>query len=273
MRRTPLLLLSTLLLLATLVFAWPERCAGTDLPLLQLDDLRVEDGACADPRLEGIDLRGRVRVVAVSARDGDGREVRDGAAFVLTRANDANWAARGLGRGVARLATPGPLDVLVCAPGHEIALLPAVAQEATATLRRAAIVRCRVAASDPAVPAAAGVTMRTRWPPDSTLTLHCEPIELGPQFAGLDRARVTLDSWEVRTLASVLGESARVDADGTATLHVRLPGRYRLHARLDDLWEVPIVSATTIDLPAAGDAITVTLDAAALRALTARIVR
>lgn len=184
------------------------HCAGVAEPAALIDDIRVGAEPCVDPRLQAIDLRGKLRRFQVRATGADGQPIVDPDAFVVLY--DAEGESQGyhLGRGVVDLATTTAIDLRVWAPGHVLTLAPAVAEDLTIALPRAAEVRLQVA-----LPAALpeGVELRLR---------------LVPQLGLSRRAHITLDNGRGMNLDNLLVEHVAIGADGAGTLRVRCPGEY-----------------------------------------------
>lgn len=184
------------------------HCAGVAEPAALIDDIRVGAEPCADPRLQAVDLRGKLRRFQVRATGADGQPIVDPEAFVVLY--DAEGESQGyhLGRGVVDLITTTAIDLRVWAPGHVLTLAPAVAEDLTIALPRAAEVRLGVA-----LPAALpeGVELRLR---------------LVPQLGLSRRAHITLDNGRGMNLDNLLVEHVAIGADGAGTLRVRCPGEY-----------------------------------------------
>jgi hypothetical protein len=214
-------------------------CPGIDEPVAQLDALRVDRGPCADPRLLAIDLRGRVRTLQVRATDADGRPVQDRAAFVVPVSRQKEWSGFHLGLGFVDLATTGPVDLLVVAPGHRVARYEAAVRDCTVELQRAAEARITVALPFP-------------LPEGRSLSLRLEPVLEVPRGTGIQ-----LDTGRGMGIENFLFESAPVGADGVATVPVRMPGRHQLRVVLDDRRYIYGLEPRTLELAADGGTATV----------------
>ena len=184
------------------------HCAGVAEPAALIDDIRVGAEPCIDPRLQAIDLRGKLRRFQVRATGADGQPIVDPEAFVVLY--DAEGESQGyhLGRGVVDLVTTTAIDLRVWAPGHVLTLAPAVAEDLTIAVPRAAEVRLQVA-----LPAALpeGVELRLR---------------MVPQLGLAHRAHITLDTGRGMSLDNLLVEYVAIGVDGAGTLRVRCPGEH-----------------------------------------------
>lgn len=183
-----------------------------DVTLNEVDDgrevlARVEgvevnaDAVTADPRLQQIDLRGRLREVDVTVVDPDGRPAKDALvrAF-LGDAPDASARFAFAGEEPARLLTTQPLiDVEALGPDGTFASLPAASGDVTLKLERVDPVRVRVALNMP--------------------DAHSNPpFEL---TAILLPARSRLDGW-------AFWLSAKFDASGVAIATLPCGGAWRV---------------------------------------------
>jgi len=188
-------------------------CAGVEEPLVEVPGLVVGSGPCEDPRLEAIDLRGRLRSIEIRATGPDGAPIVDRDAFVLVPGGE-EAVGYNLGNGVVELVTPTSVDLMVYAPG-----LSAVERRAVS------------ASQTIALPAAPLATLQVELPqplPDGVhLELRFTAVRDVPR-----RSRVTLDTGRDMPLEGLFVEAVRVGADGRASVPVRWPGEYRVHGEI-----------------------------------------
>jgi hypothetical protein len=213
-------------------------CVGSDEPVVDLSGIVVGDGACTDPRLQAIDLRGQLHTFPVRLQAADGALLRSPDAFVIVRDRGGDWRGYHCGRGEVQLLAPKPLDLLLMAKGHQAVFLDGVAGECTIPLPAAATASFVVATP---LPPPAGIELRLR---------------LRPLRDGGDDPRLQLDNGRALDLATLFTEEGFVAVDGRVQLPVRLPGRHRVELLLGTLQRsvmVASVEPATVLLPAAGE--------------------
>lgn len=220
------------------------RCQGVDEPLLVLDAIEVPAaGEASDARLAEIDLRGRVHALEIRARAADGSEIRDADAYVVVCSSEQRWYGYSLREGVVTVAAPGPVDLRVVAPGHEMATLVAADRPQTVQLRAAQKVALRLGLPE-------------RLPDERALELTLEP-DLG--FSR--RTGITLDTGRGMMLQHFFVENVVPGQDGSYEVPVRWPGAYEVTGRLQGSrlnlrgfeprrFELPGSGELTIDLAA-----------------------
>ncbi|HEU4417645.1 MAG TPA: hypothetical protein VFT55_01830, partial [Planctomycetota bacterium] len=189
-------------------------CAGVAEPIVAIDAVEIGDGPCTDPRLVDIDLRGRVRTFEIRATASDGTAVASQDAFVVIRSSGADWSGFNLASGVAKIATPAAVDLIVLAKGHKAALVSGVFDARTIALEAATEAHIALVLPSP-LPEGAGLRLRLR----PTLEL--------PR-----RARMQLDNGRGMGAENFFIEEATVDAAGKATVLVRFPGPYTVEPAL-----------------------------------------
>ena len=176
--------------------------ADTELEIAHLEGLVVGPGAPPDPRLEGIDLRGKVFLRTLTLLGPPGAKV-DIAAIRDHSAGDVlQWAEDGV---AALVTTAAAADLEIYAEGFRTLHLPGVGEDRTVTLQR-------------------GIPVAVRWQgglPETagrSWAVRLSPIEAGPA------------DWML-----VVEES--FDASGEALLDVAAPGTWRLELVLvDESW-------------------------------------
>ena len=213
-------------------------CVGGNEPVVDLSGIAVGEGACADPRLQSIDLRGQLRTFPVRLQSADGASLRSPDAFVIVRDRGGDWRGYHCGRGEVQLLAPKPLDLLLMAKGHQATFVDGVVGERTIPLPAATTASFVVAAPLP-LPAGADLRLRLR-----------------PLRDGSDDPRLQLDNGRALDLAALFTEEGFVTADGRVQLPVRLPGRYRVELLLGTLQRsvmVASVEPAVVVLPAAGE--------------------
>lgn len=189
-------------------------CTGIAEPIAEVDALEVAGGACADPRLGDIDLRGRLRTFVIRALDADGAPIVSTDAFVVLRSAGNDWSGFHLGKGEVKIVAPGAVDLIVMAKGHVAALVQGVAEPRTIALQRAAQTHLQV-------------VLPTPLPEGAQLFLRILPeIEL-PRSAQL-----MLDTGRGMQVEDFFTQEAVVAADGTASVAATMPGTCRIEARL-----------------------------------------
>ena len=116
-------------------------------PLARVDGVRVEPGATArDPRLAGLDLRERLRLLELRATDAEGAPVGGATALVRAAGAGGRPLRRPLAAGGSRWLLPWPAaDVEVRAPGFLPERRDAVQGSLALELRRAPAVRLALA--------------------------------------------------------------------------------------------------------------------------------
>jgi hypothetical protein len=181
-------------------------CAGITEPIVAIDAITVAGGLCADPRLVDIDLRGRVRTIEVRATGADGAPIVSAESFVVIRSAGDEWSGFHLGAGVARLATPATVDLVVLAKGHKAAFVDGVAESRTIALEAAGEVRlvCQFPS-----PLPEGVQFK---------------VLLRPKLAVTRQGRLLLENGGAMPLERLFADDAIVDGEGRCVLPLRFPG-------------------------------------------------
>jgi len=176
---------------------------STSAPLVLIDDVRVESRKVArDPRLDRIDLGGRVRCVSVGVTDGDGIPVTCGNLYVIDRESGAGLLdSIALRDKPARLLLDGRIDVLVIAPGFQRAWL-------------------RDVTGDGSVRLAKGLSRKIELDISGYGTLAEREVLLA-RLQPIDAPLVEEGDWP----------KVVADAHGAALFTVDDPGRYRVHVR------------------------------------------
>ncbi len=231
---------------------------GEDEPVVRIDGLRVHQGACDDPRLDDIDLRGLARKITIRVLDFERRPLERNDAFVLI----GEQVVRGfsLSRGPVQLAVSRPHDLLVEAPDHRTTSIPAVFADVEIALELAPRIPLRV---EPA----------PGLPEDGPqLVLRLRPT--GPE----SQRMAFLDTGSGGRLANHLELPVPIPADGTTRLRARRTGPHEVHAWLvGDGLEVEVVGIepATWSIPGSVDDQTAvfTIPAEALQAARARFER
>jgi hypothetical protein len=213
------------------------QCAGAAEPTLVVDALDVGEGPCADPRLQAIQLRGRVRALAIRALTADGTALIARDAFVIARGGD-HWFGYSLDSGVVTLGASAPLDVLVVAPGHRAAFVDGVFESRTIALESAA-------------PTMFAVELPTPLPEG----VRCA-LRLWPRSALPKEARLSLSTgWSGVGADKFFSEECSVGVDGRASVPVRLAATFtvELLVRAGDQSRSVAVQPGKLDLPAPGE--------------------
>jgi hypothetical protein len=187
---------------------------GRDDPLVEIGGIEVRAGEPThDPRLQPIDLRGRLRMLDITVRGPDGRPVdaQNGGVFVRGEA-PALWQGDVLSEGRVTLPLCEPaVDVLVSVPGYRTERLSSVATDTAVVLRLALAVRVR---------------LEQPLPDEDTALL----LELVPE----QRARYRLAAPSIFARSSNVphGDKAVAwrESDGTFLGAVGSPGEYRVVA-------------------------------------------
>jgi hypothetical protein len=185
-------------------------CQGSGEPFLDIDAIQIHGGACSDPRLVDIDLRGRLRRLEIRATGTDGAPITDANAFVVVRSKGDDWNGYSLRSGVAAVATATAVDLFVLAKGYQMAAADAVTDSRSIALQPAAEAQFAVAIPSP-LPDGAKVRLR-----------------LLPQLSVSRRASITLDTGRGMGLDNFFVEDVLLAADGSATMPVRWPGEYAI---------------------------------------------
>jgi hypothetical protein len=180
-------------------------------PIFEGPRVEVAAGKPADPRLDGLDVRGRLRVVRGAAVDADGTPVTGAEATILTTAAPARKVGAGMTDAQGRfviVTSPGPHRIAVRAPGRRTALAPLGDNGQTIVLRRGIPVRVAVRTA-PGAPPAGDLRARIEWTTDPASKLAPATDE------GTAVARLPDDGW-VRVV------------DSAATLLLPAPGDWRV---------------------------------------------
>lgn len=144
------------------------RIWGQDRPLAMVPDIRIERSRKSEhERLGAIDLRGKLRLVTISAQG-------EGVIFVLGQDGQRRDEAYELKRGVGRVLTTTALDLLVAATGYCAQRLRGVARDTTLRLAKRRGVQLQVQASLP-IPVP---------PPGAKLFLAVRSTDQTPQEPG-----------------------------------------------------------------------------------------
>ena len=176
------------------------RLGPTGPEVERLDDLVVPSGGTAiDPRLELIDLRGRLRLVTIKVQDGSGRPIRG--AHVRTRVADSERSGPAVtrGNGVASvvMAVGMPMDIQVSHPLYRSIRIAEVKGPRTVVLADFVVATVRVVCPEP-------------LPLDRAWWVMARPVDAsGKRLPG-----------EVR--------EQKLDPDGTGRLRFPASGRYGL---------------------------------------------
>lgn len=197
---------------------------GSAAPLVDLSIAVPSGAACEDPRLDGIDLRGRVRGFTVRVTDTFGNAVTDERAGVLFSGFDDPQAvryARGLDHeGRARLTATAPVDLVVFAPGLRQHSLSSVFADTQVILEPGLEVRVRL-------------MLPVALPAATVVTMHC-----APQRASDARSPrcllVNAGSVGSSNVDDLLGGTSNVEfgADRIATVQMIRPEAYALSVAL-----------------------------------------
>lgn len=228
---------------------------GSPQPLVAIDAIEVTDGPCEDGRLQAIDLRGRLRAVTVRATAADGSAIASREAVVIVR-DGSSWTGHHLGSGAVTFAATGPVDLLVVAPRHEMAILDGVFASRTVALAAAAPATLVIEWPE-ALPA--GITARLSATPDVTVQ---------------KQAYLSLDTGRGMPATTWFEENPEVAGDGRATLSGRFRGEHRLQLHLRSEREGAGLELVPqkVTLPARGD-IPVRIDGASWRRAMQRLHR
>ncbi|HZN40193.1 MAG TPA: hypothetical protein VFD82_15410, partial [Planctomycetota bacterium] len=232
-------------------------CAGVAEPIASVAGMTVGTGPCTDPRLDAIDLRGRLRTFEVRATDAGGQPIADENAFVIV-CSSREWSCYGLGNGRASIYATTSLDVVVTAPGCRATRVHGVAGSRTIALERDQPTAFRVAWP---LPLPDGVTATLRLVPKVDLP-HDERVVLDNDW-GMPIWKL-LEQFERRAL---------VGRDGACSVPVVWPGEYTVEVSLatgERLVQLRDVAPTTVVLPAPGE-IVLTIDRASCDAALQRV--
>ncbi|HZN40925.1 MAG TPA: hypothetical protein VFD82_19120, partial [Planctomycetota bacterium] len=213
-------------------------CAGVAKPIVAIDAVEIADGPCTDRRLVDIDLRGRVRAFEIRATASNGTEVASQDAFVVIRSSGDDWSGFNLASGVAKIAAPAAVDLIVLAKGHKTAFVNGVFDARTIALEAATEAHIALALPSP-------------LPEGAQLQLRLKPTLELPR-----RARVQLDNGSGMGAESFFVEEVIVDDAGKATVPVRFPGSYTVEATLSfgrRRATLRDLEPRTITLPATGE--------------------
>jgi hypothetical protein len=212
---------------------------GREDAVVRLDGLRIGAGPCSDPRLQQIDLRGRVRTLTLRVHDERGAPIADRDAFVVVCNEGGDWRGFHLGRGEVELAATAAVDLIVSSPGHELLQLRGVSASRTVALRPAREARIRIE-----LPASLPEGCRVG-------------VELQPQLELPKRGRMNLDTGRGMNVESFFVERA-VAVDGVCKVLVRVPGSHRvrglLYAARGRRWRLDGAGPASVVLEGGGEA-------------------
>jgi hypothetical protein len=188
--------------------------AGTGEPVLRLEGVRLRGGETArDPRLERIDLRGRVRPLTITVVDPDRRPLPSAFCILLARGFDLDRIPVDAA-GRTRLWTGAAgLDLEVRAPGHAWKCLHGVTTDRTVRLERGLGVRLLYSGTG-------------QLPENAVVLAHVVLEEEAENHSISSR-------WPDAEVAVLSHPSDR------KTLHVPLPGRYTVQISLRDRHKGP----------------------------------
>ena len=180
-------------------------CPGIDEPIVAIDGIVVTEGSTVDSRLQGVDLRGRVRVLNIRAIGADDEPIADRDGFVVVRSSQegGEWFGFHLGTGLAEIVTSGAADLLVLVPGYRMVEVSGVSTDRDIALEPAPIARLRL-------------KLGKAIPEGFEMSLLLEPrLEL-PR-----RSRITLNNGRGMGLSGFFRETVRFDAAGEAEVPAR----------------------------------------------------
>ncbi|MCA8973364.1 MAG: hypothetical protein KDC98_01515 [Planctomycetes bacterium] len=233
-------------------------CTGNPEPILCLGPIEVPSGRDGAPKLNDIDLRGRLRRIEIRAMTADGSPIASPGAYVLVRSNEVDWHAYSLTTGVAVLFASTSVEAFVIADGYCIAHEPAILESSTVRLL-------------PATESRIDVEVPLSLPADVGLRLLLLPtLDLSAD------SRAYFDNGPSDALRRFFAESPAVDSHGRAIVRSRWSGTFRVVAVLSAGGHVNTVDLRPrpdeIVLPAS-EGVRLALDAGDLGAALARLHR
>ena len=120
-------------------------------PAVEIADLEVRPGeVCLDPRLQPIDLRGRVRSIEIRVVDAAERPMASARVMVLRRGRRTSLVESTDADGRARLETAATsVDLIVSQNGHRVLYVPGVTESKTVRLEPTIPARVSVVTGEP----------------------------------------------------------------------------------------------------------------------------
>jgi len=131
---------------------------GSRTPVVTVEDIQIVPGErTRDPRLDGIDLRGRFRSIQILIQDENGRQMKGASLGAMVFINESLFETEAhaftADSGIASVVTGDPqVDLLVTARGYQPRALFGVSEDTTVSLEPYPEVLVRIAGGAPELP-------------------------------------------------------------------------------------------------------------------------